>query len=205
MPRRKPRPAHPTKQKLIDTALALLEDHQPYELTLEMVLQASGVSSGSLYHHFNDFPDLIDHALVATYAQLADLQIRGMQEALDASSNVHEYERNIHQLIALTAEAGSEQIRITRALIVAQGAGREEMREMLTVEQNRLTDALADIIGVAKARGWIQPDQDPRVLSTFVQAYSMGRIVDDLASSSLSNEQWVTFVQHMISASALNL
>jgi AcrR family transcriptional regulator len=170
-----------------------------------MVLQSAGVSSGSLYHHFADFPDLVNHALVAKYAQFADLQIAGMQHALDNSSTARDYEANLHALIGSTHAAGNGPMRVQRALIVAQGAVRDGMRQLLTVEQNRLTDGLAAIIGQAQANGWVQPGLDPRVLATFVQAYSVGRVVDDVADPGVDSDHWVAFIRHMISRATLTV
>jgi AcrR family transcriptional regulator len=196
---------HPTKIRLIDSVTELLETHQPHEITIEMVLQVSEVSSGSIYHHFENFPDLVDQALVKSYARFGDLQIELMQSSVDNASNAQEYERNLHEIIRITHGEGRGPMRIRRAYILAQGATRAEMRELLAVEQNRLTDGLADTIRQAQDNGWVRAELDPRVISTFVQAYGVGRVVDDVADPGVDNDRWIDLVCHVISSAMLNL
>ena len=49
---------HPTKQTLIDTVLALMEKKSIEQISSDEVLEISNISKGSLYHHFEDFPEL---------------------------------------------------------------------------------------------------------------------------------------------------
>ena len=55
---------HPTKRALVVTVLEELKSKKPSDLTSELILEKSGISKGSLYHHFEDFDDLIETAEV---------------------------------------------------------------------------------------------------------------------------------------------
>jgi AcrR family transcriptional regulator len=63
---------HPTKRALIDAVKLLLEQQPMSELTSEQVLEFSGKSKGSLYHHFEDFGDLVEHAQLERMSALLD-------------------------------------------------------------------------------------------------------------------------------------
>ena len=63
---------HPTSARLLRTTLDLLEAHDPDDVTVDMVLSASGVSKGSLYHHYRDFNDLLDRAQVLRFGRDVD-------------------------------------------------------------------------------------------------------------------------------------
>jgi len=71
----------------------------------------------------------------------------------------------------------------------------------LAVEQQRLTDALADLIREAQAKGWGSTDFDPHVIAVFVQAYTLGRVLDEISESPIDNDQWVALIDHVVSAS----
>lgn len=191
---------HPTARKLVDTVSVLLETQQPHDIGIEQVLRESGVSSGSLYHHFKDFSDLMDHALVEQYAQLARVQTAALAQVLDASASVDDLERNLHELIRQTHAKGMAPARAVRANIVSQAAVRPGLRELLAVEQDNLTGGIADVITQGQAKGWLWPDLDPRVLATFIQAYSLGRIVDDIADPGVDNDAWVGLIQRVVSS-----
>ena len=66
---------HPTKRALVATVLEFLKDTKPSDLTSEAILAKSGISKGSLYHHFEDFDDLIETAEVIKYAAYVDQSI----------------------------------------------------------------------------------------------------------------------------------
>lgn len=194
---------HPTKLVLISTVLDLLNEYQPNELTIEQVLKASGISSGSLYHHFKDFPNLLDHALTERYAAFGDLQIAGLTDCVLNAKSVEDLESRLHSLIEQTHSVGVAQVRLMRAWVLSQAAVRPEFKALLSIEQNRITEGMTDIVREAQNRGWVKSDLDPRVVATFVQAYSVGRIVDDVADPSVDNENWIYFIKQMVSSSML--
>ena len=49
--------AHPTKQRLLDTGLAMLLEHGYHDLGLQALLAATATPKGSFYHHFKDKED----------------------------------------------------------------------------------------------------------------------------------------------------
>ena len=49
---------HPTKSLLISTTVKLLGTRLPGEIAVDEILDASGISKGSLYHHFEDLGEL---------------------------------------------------------------------------------------------------------------------------------------------------
>ncbi len=56
---------HPTKTHLIETAVKLLDTQLPHEIAVDEILDKSGISKGSLYHHFEDLAELLEAAQVA--------------------------------------------------------------------------------------------------------------------------------------------
>jgi AcrR family transcriptional regulator len=55
---------HPTKVALLEVVKGMVAEYGADGFTVEMVLAESGISRGSLYHHFEDFPDLVEEALL---------------------------------------------------------------------------------------------------------------------------------------------
>ena len=55
---------HPTKALLIATTVTLLDTKLPNEIAVDEILEASGISKGSLYHHFEDLGELLEIAQV---------------------------------------------------------------------------------------------------------------------------------------------
>ena len=71
---------HPTKEKLIETTARLLRSKSRAELSSELILSESGISKGSLYHHFEDLDHLIEQAMLKRYTDWVDVSISSMTD-----------------------------------------------------------------------------------------------------------------------------
>jgi hypothetical protein len=63
---------------------------------------------------------------------------------------------------------------------------------MLSKEQQRITDGYAEVLRIGQERGWINPRLTPVFLATLLQAYTVGRALDDVSANSISNEEWLS-------------
>lgn len=181
---------HPTRQRLLDTALALLDLHQPEELLVDTVLQQSGVSKGSLYHHFEDFGDLIETALVSMFAASVDRNTAAIRGVLEQSSNKEEFVRRIGQVTLDTQAPDMRVVRFRRARLLTMAEGRPRLMSKMSDEQARLTKNYRDLFQEFQAKGWINDDFDPQAAAVFIQAYTIGKIVDDVTTEPMDPAAW---------------
>lgn len=195
---------HKTKRALIDTLVALKNGNPAAEVTLSQVLEASGVASGSLYHHFSDFHELVDYALVEMYGQFAEDIATRLTTIVGGSTNASETEQKLSPAIDARHLPDFSALRAARAWIAAQASLRPELGAKLAEEQHRVTSEIAKIVADAQARGIAQPDLDPYVVAVFIEAYTMGRIVDDLGGKHMDEVAWAQFIKHMVSRAILN-
>lgn len=190
--RRSPRPenkVHPTKTALIDTVVAMLATMPVEEITCDAVLAASGISRGSLYYHFTDFGDLIEHALAVRFSSHVDSAIQALDGVLaDSTSGTDFRDRLIDATDASITAAQNH--RLERAIPFAAAANSERFRTALGAEQQRLTDAHASTLLTASERGWISPSVDVRAAAVFLQAASLGLVIAELAPHSVDPQAW---------------
>ena len=78
---------HTTKEKLIQTFLDLSKTNSWHEITSDMVLDTSGITKGSLYHHFDYFGELIETVRVRRFSQWVDESIITLTNHLSASKS----------------------------------------------------------------------------------------------------------------------
>lgn len=57
---------------------------------------------------------------------------------------------------------------------------------------------MADAIGRAQDKGWVKADLNPRAIAIFLQAYSLGRAVDDIAETHVSQDDWIMLINTVI-------
>ncbi len=189
---------HPTRDALVATVVRLLESSQPQDITLDLVLKESGISHGSLYHHFGAFPNLIDHALVARFSGYVD---RSIDLLTEAAMHAQTREQLLTSLKFVTANTQGPELSLIRAYrmeALAQGNLRPEFGALLGAEQQRLTDAIADLVRDAQAKGLYRAELDPVVVAVFIQSYTLGRAVDDVTPKHMSQDAWNNLVNSII-------
>lgn len=188
----------PTKEKPLQTALGLLEKHFPEDVTGDMVLEHSGISRGSLYHHFIDVSDLIEQSLVRMFGERVDENI----EACSAVMNICRSPDQLYELLCnmtdVTQSSKNRRHRFARARLIGFAEGNDRLVERLGVEQKRLTDGLATLFANAQEQGWITKTVDPHTAALFVQAYTFGRVIDDISVDHVDQKDWNDLLRRAI-------
>ena len=193
-----PKTTHPTKTSLTECAADLSDKYRFDEITVEMVLDRSGISKGSLYHHFEDIYHLLEAAMIVRYARYVDSNIAALQALLSAAKTGEEFYLGLSQLSAITQGEGMKRARQERALTIGRAITSPRMSVLLQGEQQRLTDALVQLIKDAQARKLCNPEIEAHALAVLMQAWTLGKIVDDLSESPVDNDTYLTLVNRVI-------
>ena len=98
-----------------------------------------------------------------------------------------------------TQSAELKEQRLYRVTAIANAGRSERMRKNLATEQNRLTAALADLFREVISRGWGNPKVQPQTLAVFIQAYTMGNIVNDYVDEKMDLENWLWLIDTIMS------
>ena len=185
----------PARDRLMSTVSELLDGDHPQDILVEDVLRESGVARGSLYHHFDDFPALIEATLLDRFSHGVDRDTKMMRHILEVSKSGDEFWDSI---FAFHLEAQSPERahrRAERARILGLAKSSERFRQALAVEQERMTTSLADAISRAQEKGWVRSDLCSRAIAVFIQAFTLGRAVDDVALTHVDPADWVQVVR----------
>ena len=193
-----PNSVHPTKQLLIKTALTLMEAKLPTEIAVDEILTNSGISKGSLYHHFEDLAELLETAQVEKYAQWVDRSIEQLIAVVGNSSTIHDFEKGLIQVTRVTQSNDYADTRYMRARTIANSVQSERFKKALANIQAHLTDALEDIIREADEKGFLQDGTDHRATAVFIQSYTLGKIVDDVVGNDLNSEKWNLMIDKLM-------
>ena len=182
----------------MDTVSTMLDGEHPHEILVDEVLKVSGVSRGSLYHHFGDFPSLVQTTLLHRFSQNVDADSRAMLQVVESSTSKDDYWKRIRELSALTQLPSRAPARAERARLVSLASSDAQFGKALAREQERVTQAVTDAIAQAQRKGWVNAELDARAIAVFLQAYSLGRAVDDVAEPRVANADWQRVVEAAI-------
>ena len=191
------RDSHPTKVHLIDSAAKLIDEHGSQGFTVEVLLETSNISKGSLYHHFEDFHDVIMHAQVLRFARYVEEDIAALTNVLLAASSREDMFSRLDLISRATHDAARSARRADRIEILAGTRHSEKMKNALAPTQSRLTGAIADLVREMKAKEFVNQEIDPGAVAVFIQAYSLGLIVNDVSNDQVDLENWHALISRM--------
>lgn len=185
--------AHPTKLLLINTVLELLKHEHLQDITIEEVVAESGISRGSLYHHFEDFADLLEQAQIKRFSNYVDMTSNLVAEALSLSSK-DEFVRAIRVVTRQTQSEEMRDQRLHRIKAVAAVGQSERMRKYYSQEQERLTATIATMYSELLNRGWGNPNIQPVTIAVFIQSYTMGQAINDYVETKMDRDNWISLI-----------
>ena len=189
---------HPTKAALLAAAVSFLDGRSPESITLNDVLSESGISSGSLYHHFGDLDNLIESAMVVRFARGVNWSIDVLSLALEQAKDSRDLAARLHQVTVNTQSQGQADVRKERIQSIAHATTNERFRDALAPEQQRLTDGIAEVWRKLQARELVSNRLDPRVGALFIQAYTLGVALNDITAGPVSDAAWIAMIDTVV-------
>ena len=179
---------------------SILDGSNPHDILVDEVLRVSGISRGSLYHHFGDFDGLVHTTLMTRFAANVEADGAAMRHVAESATSKEDYWNRIRQLSAQTQVPSRASIRAERARLIGMASLGGEFAAALASVQDRLTEVMAEAIAQAQTKGWVNPALSPRALSLFLQAYSLGRAIDDIAGTHVPNQEWVELIDTVLAS-----
>jgi AcrR family transcriptional regulator len=189
---------HPTKAQLIRTTVEILESKLPNEVAVDEILEKSGISKGSLYHHFEDLSELLEAAQVARYAAWVDRSIETLISLIASAKTREDLLVGLKKVTRLTQDPAYSKTRFARARAIVNAEHSPRFQRALAQEQERLTDALIDLIEEARNKGLYATDFDSRAGAVLVQAYTLGKMVDDFVDHKMDPEEWYKLIDLVV-------
>jgi AcrR family transcriptional regulator len=195
---------HPTGVELVKACDRLLDIKRPDQINTEEILRESGISKGSLYHHFVDLPDLIETTLIYRYSKWIDLSIQRMSSLLSSAKSAKALKEALFQITFATQKDSLKNMRIERARIFAEAQQNSRLSEKLIAETERMTTSIEDLVSEVIDRKLFKPGLNARAVAVFIQAYTLGLIVNDFTTNKVTFEDWTTLINQIIGELFIN-
>ena len=186
--------AVPTVQAVLNATIQMLEDGGEAAVRLDEVLRVSGISRGSLYHHFGSREGLIEAARLAQFTRSVNEDIAVLRQAILDSPSKETLSKRLRVITEAVGSIERKHQRLFRISILASAYGRPTLERALGDEQKLVTNQIADLVSQSQERGWIRTDVNPRAVASFIQAYSLGRVLVDIDPDRASDDDWFDVV-----------
>jgi AcrR family transcriptional regulator len=187
-----------TMSRVMKFAMAEFNKVGPDDFNLDRVLEKSGVSRSSVYHHFGGRHGVIAAVEAKLVEKDIDVNNIGLREFVNVANNAQE----ILAVIKLEIAQGSKQEdKVTRQRRVSTfvAAQRSELLyEVLQSKQRQATEYLCETLQIATSRGLIKPRVPEMGIAQIMLSLLFGRILVDLVGDETSDQLWTQATQESL-------
>jgi AcrR family transcriptional regulator len=179
-----------TRAKLLQTAVEMLDELQEKEVTAAEILRRTGIARGSLYHFWDTIGDLIEEAYLVRYSRFVEKSGGVIRQLLEECKTKEQFYAGLARVTELTQDPDRKANRYERARILGMAEKNEKFRKALGQVQQGLTDEFTEQFREVQNRGWFNKDFDPRAAAVLIQAYTLGKILDDVVENPMNSLSW---------------
>jgi hypothetical protein len=133
-----------------------------------------------------------------------DATIDGLAQILATVNSREDLLVALRELNTFNQAQSRASFRLERARAAGLTYSSPRFHTALGVEQQRLTDAFTDLFIEAQNKRWMSESVDARAAAVFVQAYTIGRVVDDIAPEKVDPDAWISLIMAVIDKAILN-
>lgn len=187
-----------TKQHLIRATSELMDEVSLEEISAAMVLERAGASKSSMYHFFEDFSDLLEETFIVRFAASVKASDIAIKEIIEKSTTQDGFFKAIEAVTKSSQARENSATRFQRARMLARSERHDRFRKSLGEIQEKLTDSLAEAFEMAQQKGFVNKDFYPRTGAVFIQAYTLGKVVDDITPNHIVDKDWEKLIGRVL-------
>lgn len=187
-------PSATTVDRALNAVAEILDEGGEASLRLADVSKRSGVSVGSLYHHFGSREGLINAARERQFLESLPSDVRGEAEQLRLASTPEEFIVRFDQVLCSSETPERAAGRRRRMEMIGAAASRPGHLRGVVSLQSSYIDVFEDVANELKERGWLREGIDPRGFALFLHAASMSRVLREF-DGGVSADEWHRVVE----------
>lgn len=196
-----PQPKQERAKDTIDTVIRAanlaIESGGESSVRVQEISATTGVSIGSIYHHFGDRDGLIRATYVHNFAANIESDIARAKRFMEKMHSTQEIAEHYDEMLAFLVDHFKHVPADKRANIIGNTTGRPLLRAALAEVQHDLTEHLTEVMQLLQDRKMLKPHLSPRAAAVMVLGMLHGRIVAEIDTTPVSDSEWN---QAMISA-----
>ena len=187
-----------TRARLVAAAVDALDHGGEQAIKVRDIAGALGVSVGAVYHHFESREDLIVAARIAQFNAVISGDVEAIRDLVDRSDTVEELRSGMRFLTRAAHSDARSGFRRLRSEVAGVAVHHAELSAALSLAQDECTTALAEIVELAQRKGLAAPQLDARAVATFLQAISLGLVLNDINDvHPMDPDAWFAFTDHL--------
>jgi TetR/AcrR family transcriptional regulator len=188
------------RERILAAAMETLEEHGEAAIRFADVAERAGVVPSVVAHHFGTREGLLAALHEQRYVGLAAEDEDALRVLIESATTREEFAAGIALITAGLVERDRMVRRMTRIASIGASQHREELAEHITRVVTGLLDTLTDVVITGQRLGLVDPTVPPRALATFIHAYAIGMIANDLDARPAPPEDLVPVIARALGA-----
>jgi AcrR family transcriptional regulator len=180
-----------TRDRLLAAVRKLLIGHNPSDITTAMVLREANVARNTLYYHFDNHADLLDTAMLASFSEAVNENVKAFETALSQASSKDQFLGMVTDILQQTQTRSRRSFRIERCRLIIHAEFNRSFAAVMAAEQNRINSDFVKLFDQCREKGWMKGQVSSPAAAVFVQALTLGRVIDDVAGEKLPESDWL--------------
>jgi hypothetical protein len=113
-----------------------------------------------------------------------------LKSATMESKTKSEFWKRAAEIVRISQAKDRWDFRLARCRLIAHSKESPRFGKLLAADQNKINDKFTELFVELRRKGWMKGNVQPAAAAVLVQALTLGRIVDDVATKKLREEDW---------------
>jgi len=184
--------ARNTIAKLIEATDAAIREGGEAAVRIQEISEKTGVSIGSIYHHFGDRDGLIRATHAHNYSVVIESDIPAVMNFMASVNSTTQLAESYDEMFQFVKKHFTSQSALERAAIIGTTVGRPAMQQELSRVQHQLNERITEVLCLAAQRGMLKTHLNPRAAAMVILGLMLGRAVAELDTEPVSDDEWTT-------------
>ncbi len=176
--------------RLLDCAIAAIEQHGESGLRVQEVAREAGLSVSAIYHRFGSRQGLVEAAqerrFIATWGDTVKRDLTGLEMVITTASDPE----HVRSMLSKMGDniAGEERApgRLKRMTIIGSSVNQPHLRQVIADFYRDFGDKTTELHRRAMDQGLIRSDFRPEIAGAWVHAQLFGRVIGDIGNPIVS-------------------
>ena len=192
LPQPKQGRAKETVALVIDAARRAMRTAGETAVRVQEISSETGVSIGSIYHHFGDREGLIRAAYVRQFTESVSADIERLKIWSATLTSTDDLRERYDDMIEFLTNYFEMMPVAERAAIVGSAVSRADLRAAIAESHTKLTDGLTEVMQNLSNAGILKQHIAPRAAAQVILGLLHGRVLTEIDNDkSISLDQWI--------------
>jgi len=179
-----------TRSKILAVTCEILDRVGENGLRLADVAKKANIREASIYHHFASRKALLEDAQIERFRSGYFVTVALVNDVVAFSDTREQWESGLRKILQRTFSEDGKRRRSIRASALGYAQSSVRVRSALAVSYREIVSRMAEAVGEAQRRGWVNKDLDPNVVAPLVLGIVEGRRLIETDDTFPNCEAW---------------